>query len=368
MFNNRSKNRTKWGILMAKRADERDTMFARMAWPIDSEAYRDYYSKNPSKKDEDDELRSMPPICGEGTATYDPVNSPIADAVFSFLSDIRHLSEGEAASSKVEVDSKIMTKRIKGLAAHYGALSCGIIAMKPEYYYSHRGRWAENYGDEINETMPYGIIFTIEMDRDMINRGPQLAEVIETSHGYVKGAIIGMVLSYYIRRLGYEARNHMDANYLMGVKRVAELAGLGQIGRSGLLITPENGSCVRIGAVTTTLPLEIDQPQDWGIKEFCQVCNRCARNCPAQAIARGAGLDGDYPGWDFNQTACYRIWRSVGTDCGICISSCPFVNGLDVKDVASAGGKEQLAQLLKQYEENHGVGRKYITKPPEWLQ
>ena len=36
--------------------DERDTIFARMAWPTNSEAYKDYYSKNPSLKDEDDDF------------------------------------------------------------------------------------------------------------------------------------------------------------------------------------------------------------------------------------------------------------------------------------------------------------------------
>ena len=344
-------------------------MFARMSWPVDSEAYRDYYAKNPHLKNEDDELRALPPICGEGTATYDPINAPIADAVFKFLSDIRHLSEGTPNPKKTEVNSFVMTHRLKGLAKKYGALSVGFIPMKPEYYYSNRGRWAENYGDEVKENMPYAIVFTVEMDKEMINRGPQLAEVIETSHGYVKAAIVGMVLSYYIRMLGYDARNHMDANYLLGLKSPAELAGLGEIGRSGLLITPENGSSVRIGVVTTNIPLEVDKPQNFGIKEFCEVCNRCARNCPAQAISKEASKQTEQgPKWDFNQSACYRLWRHVGTDCGICISSCPFVNGLAVSKVTEAiGDKEQLEKILKEYEEEFGVHRPYNMTPPDWL-
>ncbi|QOR36255.1 4Fe-4S dicluster domain-containing protein [Clostridium sp. 'deep sea'] len=350
--------------------DERDTIFARMAWSKNSEAYKDYYSKNPSLKDEDDELRALPPICGEGTATYDPINAPIADAVFQFLGDIRHLASGAANTQKTVVDSKLITKRLKGLAKKYGALSVGIISMKPEYYYSFRGRWSENYGDVVDEKdKPYGIVFTVEMDKDMINRGPQLAEVIETSHGYVKAAIIGMVLAYYIRALGYEARNHMDSNYLLGVKSPAELAGLGEIGRSGLLITPENGSAVRIGVVTTSLPLEVDKPQNFGIKEFCEICNRCARNCPAQAISREHSRQTEQGAkWDFSQTSCYRLWRHVGTDCGICISSCPFVNGLKVDKVKeSVGDEDKMKALLKEYEQQFGVQRPYIKTPPEWL-
>ncbi|MDN5367826.1 MAG: hypothetical protein PWP05_541, partial [Thermovirga sp.] len=32
---------------MKKRIDERDTMFARMAWSVGGTAYNDYYARNP---------------------------------------------------------------------------------------------------------------------------------------------------------------------------------------------------------------------------------------------------------------------------------------------------------------------------------
>ena len=353
---------------MIKKGDERNTLFARMAWPVDSEAYRDYYQRNPHLKEIDDELRSMPDICGEGTATYDPINSPIAEATFMFLNDIRHCAEGGPMGDAVAVEGDVMSRRIKGLAKLYGALSCRIIPMQNQFYYSHRGRHVENYGEEITESLPYAIVFTIPMDKELIHRGPQIAEVIETSHGYVTGAIIGMILSYYIRRLGYEARNHMDANYLLGAKWVAEAAGIGVMGRHGMIITPtEYGSCVRLGVVTTSIPVQVDEVQpSCGIEEFCKICDRCARACPGRALAPAAITDPDE--WYFKGEECYRIWRRVGTDCGACISICPFTNGLKVADVdAVADDPVALQELLRKFEEEKGAARPYISEPPAWL-
>jgi hypothetical protein len=49
-----------------KKFDERDTMFLRMNYKEGSEIYKDYYSKNPDLKEDDDSLRSLPPMGGEG--------------------------------------------------------------------------------------------------------------------------------------------------------------------------------------------------------------------------------------------------------------------------------------------------------------
>lgn len=354
---------------MGRRGDERNTLFARMAWPVDSFAYKDYYERNPHLKEIDDELRALPQLCSEGTATYDSINAPIADATFAFLSDIRHLAEGKPAAEKRQVEAAVMSRRIKGLANLYGAISCSITPMKEEFYYSHRGRWLENYGEEVTEAFPYAIVFAVKMDNELIDRAPQLAEVIETSHGYVKGAIVGMILAYYIRSLGYEARNHMDANYLVSTKLIAEAAGLGEMGRSGLLITPENGPCVRLGVVTTTLPLVVDEPQTFGIEEFCKICDRCANSCPGQAITKPKKNEiDDSDNWTFDGLACYRVWRHVGTDCGICISSCPFAHGLEVAKVqAAANDYAELRRILAEFEGVHGKNRPYIKDAPNWL-
>ena len=56
----------------------------------------------------------------------------------------------------------------------------------------------------------------------------------------------------------------------------------GEYGRNGLLITPEFGPRLRIGKIFTNLPMVHDRPVRFGVKEFCDICRLCAKNCPAK--------------------------------------------------------------------------------------
>ncbi|MGL5694157.1 MAG: 4Fe-4S dicluster domain-containing protein, partial [Peptostreptococcaceae bacterium] len=307
------------------KTDERDTIFARMNYEKNSEIYEDYYSKNPSKKAIDDSLRTRPQLCEEGTMTFNPINSPIASSAFEFLGNIKHLCDGTPSEDKVNGNPKTFTKRIKGLAKHYGANVVGITKLKKEHIYTHRGRHPENYGEEINLDHEYAIVFGCEMNKDMINRSPMIAEVIETSKCYVDAAIVGMILGFYIRNLGYEARNHMDSNYLLIPTLIAKDAGLGQIGRNAILTNKDYGSRLRLGVVTTNLPLEIDEEIDFGLDDFCRVCKKCAYTCPSQSLSNSSKFDpnGEY-NWTIDVETCYTKWRYTGTDCGICVSVSPI--------------------------------------------
>ncbi len=152
-------------------------MFARMSYQEGSQQYDDYYKRNPEKKEIDDSLRKMPDLMGEGTATFDPLNSPIGVATFGFLSDIKKLSVGKVNQKMTETDPIEMTKKLKGLAKYYGADLVGITKVKEEFYYSNRGRGSV-YGDEINTFHKYAIVFAVEMELDMINRAPEVAESV----------------------------------------------------------------------------------------------------------------------------------------------------------------------------------------------
>jgi hypothetical protein len=105
------------------RIDERNVMFSRMARKENTESYIDYYKNHPELKNIDDEIRSLPQLGSSGTATYDAVNSPMADAAFHFLSDIKHLVNGPVINNeKIAAEPEVLTKRIIGLAAYYGAV------------------------------------------------------------------------------------------------------------------------------------------------------------------------------------------------------------------------------------------------------
>ncbi len=348
-----------------KRIDERNTMFARMGWEKDGEAYQDFYERNPHLKEKDDYMRTLPHICGEGTMSYHPVHSRLADSVFRFLGDINHLAEGPVQSpGDVDVDPEVMTKRLKKLAKYYGAADVGIAKMQDHFWYSHRGRKEETYGDPIEGRHEYAIVFAVEMDEDMIDRAPQVEEVIEVTKGYLNAGIIGMVLSYFLREIGFEARNHMDGNYLVVAPLVAQEAGLGQLGRMGILNTRKFGPRVRLGVITTNLQLVADEPDDFGFTDFCAMCGMCIKTCPGKAIPATAAFEQDgAKRWQIVQENCYERWRSLGTDCGVCLSVCPFSHHVDPQLVAAMkGNKEVMAEILKQHRETYGK-RRYIRTP-----
>ena len=351
-----------------KKFDERDTMFARMNYKEGSGIYNDYYREKSDLKEVDDSLRSLPAMGSEGSVMFNKINSPMVDATFKYLYDIRKFSEGKVMERKIDIDPVVITGKIKGLAEFYNAKLVGITEMKDYHYYSHRGRHEENYGEEINKKHKYGIVFAVAMDKEMIMRAPKLPESIAVVKGYVESATIGMMLSYYIRELGYDARNHMDGNYLVVAPLVARDAGLGEFGRNGLLITKEDGACVRLGVVTTDMPMVPDRIEDFGVKEFCLDCGRCSKTCPGKAIAKTEMVEDEgILRWKINAEECYRRWRSLGTDCGLCITNWPFTYGISKDLIPNIKFCLETRQsVLKAFEEKHGI-RPIIREEPEWL-
>jgi len=111
-------------------------------------------------------------------------------------------------------------------------------------------------------------------------------------------------------------------------KTIATRAGLGWIGKTALLVTPERGSAVRLASVLTDAPLVCGTPID---ESQCGTCQVCQNNCP------GAAPLG--PNWTvtsrredfFDALACRRSclernWKlRPGTSlCGFCTSICPY--------------------------------------------
>ncbi len=67
----------------------------------------------------------------------------------------------------------------------------------------------------------------------------------------------------------------------------AARAGLGFVGKNGLLIVPGQGSFVLLGEVVTSLRLEPDEP----LAGRCGSCVRCLEACPTDAFVRPFVLD-----------------------------------------------------------------------------
>ncbi len=59
------------------------------------------------------------------------------------------------------------------------------------------------------------------------------------------------------------------------------------MGCKGLLVTPKFGPRVRLAKVITDMPLSPDFPISFGVREFCEACMLCAKECPSGAITKG---------------------------------------------------------------------------------
>jgi len=166
----------------------------------------------------------------------------------------------------------------------------------------------------------------IEWKSPSVDSAPYAPTVVESARQYVNAGVIAIQVTEFIRNLGFEARAHIDGNYRVVCPLVAQDAGLGTIGRMGLLMTPHLGPRVRIAVITSDIPLLTDQrSDDPSIYEFCHRCKKCAEVCPSQAISFESPVEIEgVSRWQINQEKCFTYWTVCGTDCGRCVSVCPY--------------------------------------------
>jgi ferredoxin len=308
------------------RFDERDIPFARARLRPGSPEYRTYYELRPENQVIDDKFRKLPGLLSPKAQKADPTIFASAEASFQLTEALREEVDGRVSSIQVENTPEQNTRSMKDFARNLGAISVGITELKAYHIYSHIGRGSGEYGSPITLKHAYAIAFTVEMDYSIMQHAPEAPVVLESARQYVEAAKIAITLGYFIRSQGYPARAHIDGNYQVIAPLVARDAGLGEIGRIGILMTPELGPRVRLGVVTTDLPLIPDERMDGSsVIDFCSFCKKCAENCPSRSIPfeDRIEIDGAWR-WRINSDTCFRYWNAIGTDCGICMAVCPY--------------------------------------------
>jgi ferredoxin len=249
-----------------------------------------------------------------------------AEACFEITERLRLMVDGEVADHRLDKPSGDWSSVVKDLVRLLGAADVGVTPLRPYHVYSHIGRGTGRWGEPVELDHRWAIAFTVEMDHGAVAHAPQAPTVVESARQYVALSRIGVEVASVIRRCGYPARAHTDGNYRVIAPLVARDAGLGEIGRMGILMTPRHGTRVRLGVVTTDLPLVSDPPgDDPSVLDFCSVCRKCAHNCPVGAIPTGERepID-DGLRWRIDPDMCFRYWAATGTDCAVCMRVCPY--------------------------------------------
>lgn len=128
----------------------------------------------------------------------------------------------------------------------------------------------------------------------------------------------------------FEYKGMVDTGALVDTA-VARRAGIGFIGKNGLVISKEFGSYMFLGELITNLDIEPDQPVDYD----CGDCNRCVTACPTSCLI-GDGTMNAQRCLSF-QTQDKGIMdlefrkkiKTVIYGCDICQICCPYNKGLD---------------------------------------
>ncbi len=308
-----------------KRFDERDIMFSRMELKEGTDKFDNYYHRQSQNKPKDDLFRKEPGLLNPKSKFYNPLLFIAAAATFSTVDLLQPLVEDNHAKLPENIDITELSNFLKSWTIKLGAVDVGFTLLKPHHLYSHTGR-GEDYGKEVDLKHKFAIAFTVEMNHESLSYSPKGPIIMESSQQYLNAGTIAVQVAQFIRNIGFDARAHIDANYKLICPIVAQDAGLGTIGRMGLLLTPKLGTRVRIGVITTNLNLDINQkPIDYTVIQFCEICKKCAVNCPANAILHDSGKkEGIWQPWKINHEKCFTYWCKVGTDCGRCISVCPY--------------------------------------------
>jgi len=136
-------------------------------------------------------------------------------------------------------------------------------------------------------------------------------------------------LATAIRELvpGATTRCYVDAGPVPE-RELAQLAGLGWIGKNMMLIHPEIGSFTFIGVVLSDADLEPDLPYE---ADRCGTCRRCLDACPTQAFVGERDLDAracisyltiEHRG-EFTDTQASQVGGWV-FGCDVCQDVCPW--------------------------------------------
>lgn len=331
------------------RFHESDAVLSRRLLVPGTEAYHAYYENHPEARGPDDRSRQNPGLLSPRARFHDPATFAAARANFSIVDYLGSLTHntftGQAPTgdpspgpaekpargpetdpeTRRESDADKNARFIDHWLRRTGAESVGFTALRDQHLYSHKGRGPRR-GEPLKRTHPHAIAIAVEMDHAMMQAAPQGTSVMESSEQYLRSGVLALKLAAYIRDLGYGATAHIDGNYELICPLVAADAGLGTIGRMGLLMTPDLGPRVRISVVTTDMPVKYSGKQhDPTMLHFCELCNKCAINCPASAIPLGEreGMEGSRR-WRIDSERCYHYWTVSGTDCGRCITVCPY--------------------------------------------
>ena len=244
---------------------------------------------------------------------------------------------------------------IRGLALGAGADFFGVADLAPVY-----DAILEQGGESVAQ-FPRAVAVGIALPHSIIDKLSEQTSVtvardywqvyVETNQRLdeITSRLVARLEHAGFSAVAVAASHTTDPDRLCGVfshKLAAHLAGLGWIGKSCLLITPEAGPRVRWATVLTDALLAAtgQAADEWhaprlrghvsrdvapAVVDRCGACEQCVNACPARAFTGGSFRSTEHRDTRFAAEKC----KSYVTDmkermgcpvlCGLCVSVCP---------------------------------------------
>ena len=214
---------------------------------------------------------------------------------------------------------------IKAALYFLGADAVGISRCPDWVYYSH-----DAAGEVIEPYNKNAISVIIDQGHETMDgaSGDDWIACSQSMRAYLRFSLLGGIIGDQIRNLGYSARVHTVVDGEVLQPPLLLLSGLGEVSRIGeVILNPYLGPRLKSGVITTDMPLAHDKPIDFGLQNFCNNCNKCARECPSGAITAGPKtMFNGYEIYKSDSQKCtqYRIANANGAMCGRCMKTCPW--------------------------------------------
>ena len=228
---------------------------------------------------------------------------------------------------------KVLKKKLEAYATGLGVDLFGVADLSPARD-AIRVQGGQHVG-EFPRAVSLGIVLVDDVvDQLHLHDDPIVIGIYRGLYTAVNAALdrAALMVAKKIQDLGFRSYP-IPASQIVNVRKLegafshklaADLAGLGWIGKSCLLITPEHGPRVRFATVLTDAPLEVGSP----IPNRCGSCSKCVDICPVKAFT-GVPFDPSEPrDVRFRASLCDeytegRIQLLGDVNCGLCVHICP---------------------------------------------
>ena len=241
--------------------------------------------------------------------------------LFSIIKNI-HLSVDSIPRNPTHPKSKVSVEFLEKLREY--ALSLGVgkyefVKLPQDLIFQEFGVFFDN-----------AIILAMEMSKEIIDKAPSQATLNMVFGTYDDLGKAVNNIAEFLREHGFAAQADHPLGGLVLFPPLAQKAGIGWVGKHGLLITPEFGPRVRLAAVYTNignLPFAVSNNHGW-IEDYCEICGICVKQCPPEAIRDASVTHETGRITRIFQQDCFEYFAQY-YGCSMCVKVCPFSESTD---------------------------------------